>query len=175
MKGWNSSKHPIVSANQMPAPIHWNPMSNDWKVWLGENQVYHGTSGFSKEVLETMKKLHDHILTFGGDEVCMTTYDEDAQKILDRGQFFYGSSYMRKGEPCQCHCNSANLWDANRDRCFIATGYALSEDGLWRSHSWVVQPMPRTLRVWETTVKRVAYFGVVLTEEECDRFYRDNG
>lgn len=72
-------------------------------------------------------------------------------------------------------CNSANLWDANRGRCFIATGYALSEDGLWRSHSWVVQPMPRTLRVWETTVKRVAYFGVVLTEEECDRFYRDNG
>ena len=92
MKGWNSSKHPIFTANQMPAPVKWNPMSEDWKAWLGENQVYHGTSGFSKEVLETMKKLHDHILTFGGDEVCMTTYDEDAQKILDRGQFFYGSS-----------------------------------------------------------------------------------
>ena len=104
MKDWNSSKHPIFTANQMPAPVKWNPMSEDWKAWLGENQVYHGTSGFSKEVLETMKKLHDHILTFGGDEVCMTTYDEDAQKILDRGQFFYGSSYMRKGEPCQCHC-----------------------------------------------------------------------
>ena len=84
MKGWNSSKHPIFTANQMPAPVKWNPMSEDWKAWLGENQVYHGTSGFSKEVLETMKKLHDHILTFGGDEVCMTTYDEDAQKILDR-------------------------------------------------------------------------------------------
>ena len=103
MKDWNSSKRPIFTANQMPAPVKWNPMSEDWKAWLGENQVYHGTSGFSKEVLETMKKLHDHILTFGGDEVCMTTYDEDAQKILDRGQFFYGSSYMRKGEPC--HCN----------------------------------------------------------------------
>lgn len=73
MKGWNSSKHPIFTANQMPAPVKWNPMSEDWKAWLGENQVYHGTSGFSKEVLETMKKLHDHILTFGGDEVCMTT------------------------------------------------------------------------------------------------------
>ena len=81
MKGWNSSKHPIFTANQMPAPVKWNPMSEDWKAWLGENQVYHGTSGFSKEVLETMKKLHDHILTFGGDEVCMTTYDEDAQKF----------------------------------------------------------------------------------------------
>lgn len=156
MKGWNSSKHPIFTANQMPAPVKWNPMSEDWKAWLGENQVYHGTSGFSKEVLETMKKLHDHILTFGGDEVCMTTYDEDAQNSRPWSVLLWQQLHA-KGEPCQCHCNSANLWDANRGRCFIATGYALSEDGLWRSHSWVVQPMPRTLRVWETTVKRVAY------------------
>ena len=65
---------------------------------------------------------------------------------------------------------SDGLWYKNKDRCFIATGYALSEDGLWRCHSWVVQPMARTVRVWETTVKRVAYFGVVLTSEECEDF-----
>ena len=53
-------------------------------------------------------------------------------------------------------------------------GYALSEDGLWRCHSWVVQPMARTVRVWETTVKRVAYFGVVLTSEECEDFVENN-
>lgn len=29
MKGWNSSKHPILTANQMPAPIHWNPMNEN--------------------------------------------------------------------------------------------------------------------------------------------------
>ena len=52
--------------------------------------------------------------------------------------------------------------------------YALSEDGLWRCHSWVVQPMARTVRVWETTVKRVAYFGVVLTSEECKDFVENN-
>lgn len=63
----------------------------------------------------------------------------------------------------------------NQGRCSIATGYALSEDGLWRSHSWVIQPMKRTVRVWETTVKRVAYFGVVLTDEECEQFWYDNG
>lgn len=62
----------------------------------------------------------------------------------------------------------------SKDRCFIATGYALSEDGLWRCHSWVVQPMARTVRVWETTVKRVAYFGVVLTSEECEDFVENN-
>lgn len=75
---------------------------------------------------------------------------------------------------CQCHYNSARLWYKNKDRCFIATGYALSEDGLWRCHSWVVQPMARTVRVWETTVKRVAYFGVVLTSEECEDFVENN-
>ena len=47
----------------------------------------------------------------------------------------------------------------------------LSEDGLWRQHSWVVQPMTRTVKVWETTVERVAYFGVVLNDEECQEFF----
>lgn len=95
-------------------------------------------------------------------------------KALSRGQFFYGSSYMRKGQPSQCHANSAYLWDANRGHCSIATGYALSEDGLWRCHSWVVQPRSRTMRVWETTVKRVAYFGFVMNDTECQEFLDNN-
>lgn len=108
------------------------------------------------------------------EEVCMTAYDEDAVKTLSRGQFFYGSSYMRKGQPSQCHANSAYLWDANRGHCSIATGYALSEDGLWRCHSWVVQPRSRTMRVWEMTVKRVVYFGFVMNDTECQEFLDNN-
>lgn len=34
MKSWNSAKHPIYEANQMPVPIHWNPMNEDWKMRL---------------------------------------------------------------------------------------------------------------------------------------------
>lgn len=172
---WNRVNHFIIEADQMTHPIHWNPMEDKWKAWVNKNQVYNGTSNFDPKTLDAMRKLHDRILTFGGDEVCMTAFDEDAQKILSRGQFFYGGSYIRKGQDCQCHCNSANLWNMNQGRCSIATGYALSEDGLWRSHSWVIQPMKRTVRVWETTVKRVAYFGVVLTDEECEQFWYDNG
>ena len=171
---WNRKGHPIIMAEQMKHPIQWNPMKDEWKAWVNKNQVYNGTSHFDPKMLDAMRKLHDRILTFGGDEVCMTAFDEDAQKILSRGQFFYGGSYMRKGQDCQCHCNSANLWNMNQGRCSIATGYALSEDGLWRSHSWVIQPMKRTVRVWETTVKRVAYFGVVLTSEECEDFVENN-
>ena len=91
-KGWNSLK-PITAPDQMPAPIHWNPMSDDWKRWIDSHQVYNGKSRFSKEMLDAMKALHDKILSFGGDEVCMTAYDEDAVKALSRGQFFYGSYY----------------------------------------------------------------------------------
>lgn len=105
-KGWNSLK-PITAPEQMSTPIHWNPMSDDWKRWIDSHQVYNGESRFSKEMLDAMKALHDKILGFGGDEVCMTAYDEDAVKTLSRGQFFYGSSYMRKGQPSQCHANSA--------------------------------------------------------------------
>lgn len=32
-KGWNSLK-PITAPEQMSTPIHWNPMSDDWKRWI---------------------------------------------------------------------------------------------------------------------------------------------
>lgn len=136
-KGWNSLK-PITAPEQISTPIHWNPMSDDWKRWIDSHQVYNGESRFSKEMLDAMKALHDKILSFGGDEVCMTAYDEDAVKALSRGQFFYGSSYMRKGQPSQCHANSANLWDANRGHCFIATGCPSSTTGWceWLGNNW---------------------------------------
>lgn len=114
---WNRVNHFIIEADQMTHPIHWNPMEDKWKAWVNKNQVYNGTSHFDPKTLDAMRKLHDRILTFGGDEVCMTAFDEDAQKILSRGQFFYGGSYIRKGQDCQCHCNSANLWNMNQGRC----------------------------------------------------------
>ena len=86
-KGWNSLK-PITTPDQMSAPIHWNPMNEDWKMRLAKSQIYNTSSGFDTQTLDAMKKLHDKILTFGGDEVCMTMFDEDAPKILERGRFF---------------------------------------------------------------------------------------
>lgn len=46
-KGWNSLK-PITAPEQMPTPIHWNPMSDDWKRWIDSHQVYNGESRFFK-------------------------------------------------------------------------------------------------------------------------------
>lgn len=66
-KGWNSLK-PITTPDQMSAPIHWNPMNEDWKMRLTKSQIYNTSSGFDTQTLDAMKKLHDKILTFGGDE-----------------------------------------------------------------------------------------------------------
>lgn len=170
---WNA-KTPMTSPDMVAKPIKWNPMSEDWKKRVEAMQLYNEDATapwLTNEMKKTLRALRDRILTFGGDEVLLNTRDEDAEKVLERGQFFYGSKYMKKGEDCRCHQNVAYLWDANRGRCQIATGYALSEDGLWRQHSWVVQPMTRTVKVWETTVERVAYFGVVLNDEECQEFF----
>lgn len=45
-------------------------------MWLTKSQIYNTSSGFDTQTLDAMKKLHDKILTFGGDEVCMTMFDE---------------------------------------------------------------------------------------------------
>lgn len=45
----------------------------------------------------------------------------------------------------------------------LATGYGLSGDGLWRPHSWLIEPQnDGPARIVETTVGRLAYFGYVM-------------
>ncbi|MDR3674477.1 MAG: hypothetical protein P4N24_03235 [Acidobacteriota bacterium] len=66
-----------------------------------------------------------------------------------------------------CHENVAAVWKARRFEIIaIATGYALSDDGLWRRHSWGI------LRngVLETTEARLQYFGIVLPVAGADYF-----
>jgi hypothetical protein len=52
----------------------------------------------------------------------------------------------------------------------IATGYALSDDGLWRQHSWDV------LRdgILETTKARQKYFGILRQGKAADHFAKAN-
>ena len=96
---------------------------------------------------------------------------------MERGSNNYYS--IIQGETSQCHTNSAMLWEANKSRTLegpyreelaLATGYAMSEDGLWRQHSWCVLRTPARVKVVETTVPRVAYYGFVMTHAEAERF-----
>jgi len=67
--------------------------------------------------------------------------------------------------PCQLAQLSLELPGAR-----IVTRYALSDDGMWRQHSWVLVGE----RLVETTEEREQYFGVVLSDGEAEEFRRWN-
>lgn len=126
---------------------------------------------------ERLIDLHDKLLSFAGNETCLPTVEEDLEKILSRGQVWLGDRVdMMKGRPCQCHSNSCELYELNKDlaELAIATGYALSKDGLWRQHSWLVKRNTRSVRVIETTTRRILYFGFIMSDEEAAEFCEFN-
>lgn len=114
-------------------------------------------------------ELHKGLIGFGG-EFSLLRDEEDLVKILTRGQLWGKTGMTLKGAPIQCHMNSCLAWEANQDRLYLATGYALSADGLWRQHSWCMNPKPRSIQVVETTEPRLLYFGFVMTLEETIQF-----
>jgi hypothetical protein len=71
------------------------------------------------------------------------------------------------GATSACHRNSIEWVLKDAARYAVWTGYALSDDGLWRQHSWVED---RSLgvpeRFIETTETRLYYYGVRLTTAE---------
>ncbi len=62
-------------------------------------------------------------------------------------------------EQSRCHENAAILALSRKWECW--TGLALSDDGIWRVHSWA--RVPSTGTICETTTPRVKYLGVKLT------------
>jgi len=116
-------------------------------------------------------ELKDILLNIGGWAACVPNIEPDIEKITTRGRRFPGKSILMKGEPSRCHSNSAFCWDENRSECKICTGYALTRDGMWRQHSWC---HTNSGIIIETTVKRIQYFGYIMTEDECERFLLDN-
>ena len=114
--------------------------------------------------------LRDGIVGFGGSFVIIPSVEEDMERLISRGQLWGPNSKMLRGATSKCHSNSVMAWEANQDKLFLATGYALSGDGVWRQHSWCVNPRPRSIQIIETTVARMLYFGHVMTLEETVMF-----
>lgn len=115
--------------------------------------------------------LKEKLLDIGGWAAVIPVVEEDLKKLMTRGRKFPGRSRTMRGEPCRCHSNSAFCWDENRELCRICTGYALSRDGVWRQHSWVLTNQGTII---ETTEKRIQYYGYIMTHEECELFLLDN-
>lgn len=156
------------------------PMDEEWKERC-RNRFW-----WFQDTLESMKKLHptmderlyqlrELLLSFGGESTCLPIYEDHIEKILQYGQLWLGTNVkIMKGEPSQCHRNSCDLWEQNSENTRICTGYALTPDGMWRQHSWLVWMKPRSNQIVETTVPRIAYFGYVMTKEQCEQFVEDN-
>ena len=170
---------PIRDASQMlpDKPLVWDPLDKEWQDRINaENWWASGYTGSDKGK-EKETALIKKLLEFGGNEVCMPNIEEDIDDIMSSGQLWYGDkSMLMKGQSCQCHSNSAGIWEANYEQheIAIATGYALSKDGMWRQHTWLVQRKPRSVLIVETTEKRIAYFGFLMTEEEALDFCSKN-
>lgn len=113
------------------------------------------------------KALRRRLLEIGGEEMVPPMGREpDIEEILERGTAYAADCVvMRLMQPCQCHANSARLW-TDKTAAAIGTGYALSEDGLWRQHTWCRD----AAGIVETTEERTCYYGFEITGERADRF-----
>ncbi len=113
-------------------------------------------------------KLEQRLLSMGGTMV-VPRREPDQDKILSRGWLWAGDNIkIVSGVPSNCHSNVAEFWRSNPKRYSIATGWALSDDDLWRQHSWIFD----RCTVIETTTPREKYFGFVLTSLEARQFER---
>jgi hypothetical protein len=119
--------------------------------------------------LDDLKSL---LFGFGGEFlVAPWRPDNDIPALLQRGFLTFGPVRMHVMNRSSCHQNVAAVWQKREHGIVaIATGYALSEDGLWRQHSWGI------LRdaILETTEKRCKYFGIVLQGKSADNFAAAN-
>lgn len=182
---------PIHSREQMVAPVAHKPMDAEWlnnmrEKWWAKHYAGDPLDAFaskaqprtksSDEKITRLLNLRDHLLSLAGEQVCLPGSEPDTEKLLARGQLWPGSRLKtKKGNNNRCHENTGLLWCANPDRVVIATGYAMCDGGMWRQHSWGVQPRPRSAPwIVETTVPARAYFGVVLTLKESARFCEEN-
>lgn len=178
---------PLTQENKLAhKTVQWSPPDPEWQAWIDQTWWGRNYKGaLDDEIDPRMFALRDRLLSFGGAEVSMPIHDEDIADILEHGQLWWGdrAQYM-KGRPSRCHENSALLYSANKARnhpespyhmnITIATGYALSKDGLWRQHSWCLKRTARSVAVVETTVKRLLYYGIAMTEEKAEQFEYDN-
>lgn len=144
------------------------PIEKEWLARLKENG-FTADASFDKGQHEDLKAK---LLTFGGEAVVLPRVEHDYKAIMGRARLFTVPPFKLKfvkGKPCHCHANVAK--NSMFEGYDIMTGYALSEDGVWRQHSWNIT---HDLVLVETTEPRVAYFGFHLLNSELDKFILAN-
>jgi hypothetical protein len=152
--------------------LRWRQAKLAWIAISPKSDDLRGTK-LEKPVHKSIKNLCSHLLEIGGESVAVQFNEppEICEAILKLGEIIPSNNIkVIKGDERECHTNSAVLWSKNRKKYFIVTGFALSNDGTWRRHSWI-----KTIdsKVIETTIKREKYFGIILTDEGAEAFLED--
>jgi hypothetical protein len=103
--------------------------------------------------------LKNKLLAVGGQAVVIAgSTPEGCIELVAKGEFTSGEkTKMWKMADRRCHQNVEYIitrWPHFKG----FTGFALSEDGVWRFHSWAFDP--RTDCIRETTEPRLMYFGI---------------
>ena len=107
-------------------------------------------------------KLRSKLIEYAGEEVLLRVAPEEIDRLWARGEFHPGKGAGLLRMPAnRCHFNAAKLFLTGQ-AAKVVSGFALSE-GLWRSHTWVVNSRGRIV---ETTEPREVYFGAVLELKE---------
>jgi hypothetical protein len=112
--------------------------------------------------------LRDLLLKLDGTHlVAPTEPDPDVDNLLVNGSVIEGTVHLEEMAENSCHWNVATLWLQKKENLVaVATGYALSADGLWRQHSWGM----RNNAILETTRTRTCYFGLLMEGADADAF-----
>jgi hypothetical protein len=119
-----------------------------------------------------LKRLKTLLLGLGGTYIVAPSKpDPDVPALIESGFVMGGFATLKRLAASACHQNVSAIWSARKHGIIgIGTGYALTEDGLWRQHTWGL------LRegLLETTEMRLKYFGILLQGNEADRFANSN-
>jgi hypothetical protein len=123
------------------------------------------------------RRLNEKLVAIGGDILVFAPPDMkpnpefNQQWVLwqlEHGQLMDSPVTLKRKEKSGCHRNVATIWRRKQYGIGgICSGYGLSDDGLWRAHTWGILPDGGLL---ETTEKREKYFGLVQVGEMADMF-----
>jgi hypothetical protein len=123
---------------------------------------------YPPEFRQTYAELRERLDQIAPGTLVVPPHDmtaEEIQDVLERGTFTVSASGVVEMSsnlrPGFCHDNAVE--DASEDPdLMIGSGFALSDDGLWRHHSWLL----RGDTIIETTEPRDAYFGATFDPDD---------
>jgi hypothetical protein len=134
--------------------------------WTNRNMMYmastsewdNGTPIDELVVPEYLVYIAKTLLHIGGNKVIMHLMDTDNYRIAKETLTRYDLPIeLKRMRDSDCHNNVLRLWSKGRKTHKVVTGYGLSSDGIWRSHSWVTRNDNTLI---ETTVTRDIYIGI---------------